>query len=457
MKKVLMIAYFFPPLGGSGVQRTLKYVKYLPEFGVQPIVSTVCNGHNFAYDETLLQEIPDVAKVYRSNSLETLWIRNVIEKVSLLRGSRKKTSVDERDIETTETKPKTQPEHKQDTQVDVKLQRSLKQRVFDIIDNYLFVPDSKVRWLPFGFLGSLNAARKEKVDYIYSSSYPYTVHLIALLVKKFYNKPWIADFRDPWVGNEAMAKNIGYRQKIDRWLERKVVKNATYVVNVTDVITQTYKERYPEYADKFMTITNGFDPADFRKVTPYSFEKFTLIHTGILSKRRSPAAVVQGLEQLVERRPELRYALQVLFVGSIPQEFEEMFQGSTLSDMFEVWDYVPHHVCLDYLAGSQLLLLIFDDSPETKAAYSGKIFDYIGTEKPILGVLPEGIAAELIREKGIGSVIALGDGSRVADAIETYYDQWVSGETVLNSATRCSEFSRVNLSRQLAELMLQIH
>ncbi|MHB1653254.1 MAG: glycosyltransferase family protein [Desulfitobacteriaceae bacterium] len=503
-KKVLMIAYFFPPLGGSGVQRTLKFAKYLPRFSIQPVVSTVRRGHNFAYDESLLREIPELVKVYRSNSLETLWLRDLVEKLS---GKRWEKASDSPKAATTQaptptpmqapdtaltptqaptltsgltpvsTEMQTPDQAKQAptaqtkqaptaqtstlasapmqtlTQKEGTPKKPFKQRIFNFIDDYLFVPDSKVRWLPFGFLSSLRTARKEQVAVLFSSSYPYTVHLIALLVQKFYRKPWIADFRDPWVGNKAMAKDISYRQKADAWLEGKVVKNASYVINVTPTITEMYKERYPEYREKFVTITNGFDPADFTTVSAHSFDKFTLIHTGILSKDRSPAALVKGLELLIEERPELRERLQVLFVGYIPEEFVQMFRESPLAELFEVRPYVPHSVCLDHLAGAQLQLLIFDDSPETKAAYSGKIFDYIGTQKPVLGILPEGVAADLIREKGIGTVVPIGDASGVKEAVAKHYDEWLAGEGKIDSAARCAEFSRVNLAGQLASLI----
>lgn len=452
MKKALIIAYFFPPLGGSGVQRTLKFVKYLPQFGILPVVSTIRSGHNFAYDESLLKEVPPEVKVYRSNSLETLWLRSLIERISVRKRSQQKSAAPQDNNATNGTNATNETNTSEKTAA----VRSLKQRVFDFIDNYLFVPDSKVRWLPFGFVGSLQAARREQVDYLFSSSYPYTVHLIALLVKKFHHKPWIADFRDPWVGNEAMAKDLEFRRKVDAWLERKVVKNADYVINVTAAITEMYQERYPEYRHKFRTITNGFDPEDFQHIKPIAQEKFTLIHTGILSKRRDPGALVQGLEKLAERRPELIANTQALFVGKIPDEFLRLFEQSSLARIFEVKEYVPHHICLNYLAGAHLLLLIFDDSPETKAAYSGKIFDYIGIEKPILGILPEGVAAELIREKGIGTVVQIGDAEGVEKAVEKYYDEWLAGGTAMESAKKCAEFSRVNLAGQLAGLLAEI-
>lgn len=460
-KKILIIAYFFPPLGGSGVQRTLKFVKYLPLFGLQPLVSTVRQGHNFAYDESLLQEVPESAKVFRSNSMETLWLRNLIERFA----QRKTVSVQTPEAVTaaafasapaSSSAPASASAPAVPAAQAVPARKSLKQRLFDFVDDYLFIPDSKVRWFPSGVLASLKAARQEGAEVIFSSSYPYTVHLIALWVQKFYHRPWIADFRDPWVGNEAMAKDIPLRRKADAWLERKVVQHASYVINVTSSITDMYKARYPEYAEKFVTITNGFDPQDFVKVVPHAFAKFTLIHTGILSKKRSPEALVRGLEKLLAERPELKDKLQVVFVGYLPDEFKQMFQDSMVSEIFQVWPYVPHSVCLDYLAGAQLQLLIFDDSPETKAAYSGKIFDYIGTQKPILGIVPEGVAADLIRKKGIGTVVAIGDAEGVKAAIVKHYDEWAAGAGSIDSAARCAEFSRVNLAGQLAHLIAEV-
>lgn len=156
MKKALMIAYFFPPLGGSGVQRTLKFVKYLPQFGILPVVSTVKSGYNFAYDESLLQEVPKGVNVYRSSSLETLWLREVLDKLASLRSTHESPSEGEIESgksqvssELGEKKPEaTGQVQEQKSESD---QKSLKTRIFEFIDNYLFIPDSKVRWLPFGF------------------------------------------------------------------------------------------------------------------------------------------------------------------------------------------------------------------------------------------------------------------------------------------------------------------
>lgn len=473
MKKVLMIAYFFPPLGGSGVQRTLKFVKYLPQFGILPVVSTVKSGHNFAYDASLLEEVPGTVNVYRSSSLETLWLREVLEKVSSLRKGKveeipkevledAKLSEGEGDQKTesdqkAETDEIGTPKHKDESER-LPEQKSLKARIFDFIDNYLFIPDSKVRWLPFGFLKSLQAARRENVDCLFSSSYPYTVHWIALWVHKHYHKPWIADFRDPWVGNKAMQKDIPFRKKLDAWMERKVVEEADYIINVTPSITEMYKKRYPEYADKMVTITNGFDPADFAKAIPVKQEKFTLIHTGIIADAYDMETFAEGVQLFMERNPDAQEKFQVLFIGYVPEHFDALLKRR-LGKAYVFKTYMSHQNVLEYLAGAQLQFMTFDQSVDN--AYSGKLFDYIGTGKPILGLLPEGVAAELIRERQIGTVVSLGNSEGLAEAIGMYFQAWQSsasasvdhqGQDSQAAVERCKEFSRINLAGQLAGL-----
>jgi glycosyltransferase involved in cell wall biosynthesis len=450
MKKALVIAYFFPPLGGSGVQRTLKFVKYLPQFGILPVVSTVSSGHNFAHDQGLLSEIPPEVKVYRSSSLETLWLRGIIEKVGSLR-KKNSSPVAQSDV-SAEQKPDTQAKLSAPASVSIP-RESFKQRVFRVIDDYFFIPDSKVRWLPFGFLKSLHAARREHVDYIFSSSYPYTVHLIALLVHKFYRKPWIADFRDPWVGNKAMQKELAFRKGLDAWLERKVAQNATYLLNVTPALTEMYKQRYPEYAAKMITITNGFDPADFQDIAVIPQEKFTIIHTGIIADNYDMETFTEGVKRFLARHPEARDNVQVLFIGYVPPHYEVLMR-SGLQDNVVFKPYMSHKDVLNYLAGSHLQFMTFDRSVDI--AYSGKLFDYIGIGKPILALLPEGIAAQLIRERELGKVVALEDPEGLAQAVSAYYEGWLlpGNEQVsrTDSKERCSEFSRVNLAQQLSGL-----
>lgn len=444
MKKALIIAYFFPPLGGSGVQRTLKFVKYMPKYQIQPIVSTVKSGHNFAHDESLLDEVPTVAKVYRSSGLETLWVRDIIERLTKLRANK---------AEATYSGIKTSQVNKAETKTETTV--SLKQRLFNFIDNYFFIPDSKVRWLLFGFLKSLQVARKEEVDYLFSSSYPYTVHLIALLVKKFYNKPWIADFRDPWVGNLALQKNMRFRKQLDAWLERKVIKNADCVINVTSPITETYKERYPEYAYKMVTIPNGFDLDDFKDIQPIAQDKFTVIYTGIINDvHYDIQTFAQAVTKFLDKEPTNRLRFQCLFIGYIPESVINIFIKYQIRDILVVLPYMNHKACLNYLGGAHVQFLTFNENFAN--AYSGKLFDYIGSGKPILGLLPKGIASDLIEERKIGHAIMLGDVDSFTEALNTYYQAWERGENLeQNSTKRCADFSRESLTKQLIAQFLR--
>jgi glycosyltransferase involved in cell wall biosynthesis len=466
MKKALMIAYFFPPLGGSGVQRTLKFIKYLPESGILPVVSTVQSGHNFAHDESLIGEVPKEVRVYRSSSLETLWLRGVIEKLTALRGSRKTEELGtvpnpNADVDVKEAgvqgendvlNDKSESESESKSESTVEERKSIKQRLFQFIDDYLFIPDSKVRWLPFGFLKSLQVARKEHVDYLFSSSYPYTVHLIALLVHKFYRKPWIADFRDPWVGNKAMQKDLPFRKKLDAWMERKVVENASFILNVTPALTEMYKVRYPEYASKMITITNGFDPADFKEIVKIPQAKFTLIHTGIIAEGYDMETFTEGVKQFLVKHPQAREDFQALFIGYVPPKYEALMKKK-LDGTAVFKPYMSHKDVLNYLSGAHLQFLTFDKSVDI--AYSGKLFDYIGVGKPVFGLLPEGIAAKLIREREIGTVVSLGDVAGIAETISHYYEAWLNQDNRVfetGSKERCAEFNRVNLAEQLAKL-----
>ena len=475
MKKVLMIAYFFPPLGGSGVQRTLKFVKYLPNYGLQPIVSTVKSGHNFAYDQSLLKEIPDTVQVYRSSSLETLWLRRFIEKLAHMKRSKGLAEKNAEESQSVEESRNVDKSLKKDPG------KSAKQRLFEFIDNYLFIPDSKMRWLPFGFLNSLGIARSERVDYLFSTSYPYTTHLIALLVHKFYRKPWIADFRDPWVGNKAMQKQIPFRLKLDAWLERKVVQNADYLVNVTPSLTEMYIKRYPKQAQKMITITNGFDLDDFIGIEPVIQNKFTLIHTGIIAEAYDMETFVEGIDTFLKRQPEARANFQALFIGYVPPKYEALLRNK-LPENVTILPYMSHKEVLNYQAGAHLLFLTFDQSVDI--AYSGKIFDYIGVGKPILGLLPNGVAAQLIEERKLGLVTSLGKPLELAEAVSQYFNIWreqdgqygkaqegpraktqdaPSAETQARatektvtektSTEKCADFNRVNLASQLASLM----
>lgn len=439
-KNVLSVIYFFPPMGGSGVQRTLKFIKYMPDFDYFPVVETVEEGHNFAYDESLLDEVPSTVKVYRSNAGETLWLRNIIEKLSSLR-KRKNTedNSDEKDSSSNDSSPSSP---------------GLKDRVFRFIDSNFFIPDSKIRWYKNAVKDVDKVIGNENIDFVFSSSYPYTVHLIALYAKKKYNLPWVADFRDPWVGNVFMTEGHSEkRKKKEAAMEAEVIKYADKIIMVTEPICDMYKKRYPEYSDKFVTITNGFDSGDYTNINTVREDEFTICYSGILTEGQSPETLIKAIEKLIEYDNEVKENIKIKFIGYMLDEYKYMFLNSSLKEKLFVLDYMPHKDCLEHMKGADINLMILADKEESKGVFSGKIFDYIGVEKPILGIMPKGVASNLILQKDIGKSFNHGEVDEVYEFIKDNYYLWKENKGVsTNAKEKCAEFDRINLTKQLVNL-----
>lgn len=444
-KKVLFIAYHFPPIGGSGVQRSLKYVKYLPMYEYKPLVCTVKNGHNFAYDYTLLDEIPNEAKVYRSNSGETLLLREIIEKTSAVLRKLKRSKKNNEDNE---------------SNTDIKKigvsQDTIKDKIFRYLEYNYFIPDTKIRW----YKHAINDIKKRilvenDIDIIYSTSSPYTDHLIALEIKKYTNKPWIADFRDPWVGNVFIANNYSKKRlKMEAQMERAVIENADKIIMVTDTITENYKKSYPEYADKFITITNGFDSSDKVDIAVDN-EKFIINYSGILTEGQSPDTLIRALEKLCCEDEKFRKNLKVNFTGLVIPQYEFMIRNSKINENIIINSYMTHEEVGKQMSKAAINFVILADRSESRGVFTGKIFDYILAERPVLGIMPSnGVASNLINNRELGLSIDHGEVDKVYEFIKLIYNKWLSNEEVrIASIERCQDFDRRYLTKQLSSIM----
>lgn len=452
-KNILYIAYYFPPLAGSGVQRTLKFIKYLPNYNKTPIVVTVEEGHNYAHDKELINEVPGCVKVYRSNSGETLWLREKIETVNKYITNIKKRRNENKSIKAYDNKSE---DDKETNKVEKSIQSmSLKDKVFRYLEYNYFVPDTKVRWYKNAVEDIFNRVLKEEeIDIIFSTSAPYTDHLIALEVKKRTNKPWVVDLRDPWVGNKFIYDRYNEKRKAkERELEAEVIKYADKVLNVTKDITDMYIDRYPEYKDKFITITNGFDVSDkVEDETPS--EKFIINYSGIVVDGQSPEMFLKAVEELIKDNDDFKSDLLVKFTGTIVDKYSYLFENPVIKDNIEINGYASHNVVLKDMKEASINLVILPDTEESKGIYTGKIFDYILSEKPILGIMPlGGVASDLINSKGIGIAVDYNDFNGAKDFIEKTYLTWKNGESLHNSAiTKCIEFERRSLTKKLSDI-----
>ncbi len=431
MKNLLVVAYYFPPSGGPGVQRVLKHIKYLPALGWQPYVLTVENGTFPARDESLLKEIPEGMVVERTHIFEPYEIYKHFT------GKQGK-ATDVNNI-------------KKDGQ-----KSSFKDKIAEFLRATFFIPDARCYWRNTAVKSGLEMVEKYHIDAVYSSSPPYTASLIARDIKRKTGLPWVAGFRDPWTKFLTTPKRWFFPAAIDRAFEKSVFKEADEVECAWQGIIDDAQSKYPSIsAKKFHHVPNGFDSTDFPKVETHRNEKFTITYSGSLYGRRSPESLFKALEQLVERNVIEVSKLHLRFVGRFGDEIKEIFEKSNLKSSIETVDYVAHKKSIEFLLSSDALLLIVDDSKDSKDIVPGKVYEYIGTLKRVIAIAPvDSAIAELIKEVGGGFVAEEKDIDGIALGIESLYTKWANNEDRLNQNTEAvNKYERKEAAKELAEVL----
>lgn len=432
MKNLLIIAYYFPPSGGPGVQRVLKHVKYLPEFGWNPIVLTVSNGQFPARDESLLKQIPENITVKRSRIFEPYDIYR------FLTGKKPGTAIDVNVIK------------KDDQKI------SFKEKIAEFIRATFFIPDARIGWFFSAKKAAKEIMNEYKIDAVYSSSPPYTCSVIAKSIKKSTGLPWVAGFRDPWTGFISSPKRWFLPRMIDKGMEFSTFNDADAVECAWQGIIKDALGKYPKLdASKFHHVSNGFDSSDFPKVTPKVNEKWTVTYTGSMYGRRNPASFFEALENLIKKGKINPNELHLRFVGRFGNEIEEMFDKASFSSSIERISYVPHDKSIEYLLLSDSLLLIVDESKESEEIVPGKVYEYIGCKKPIIAIAPnESAIAQLIKETNSGRIAHQTEIEKTEQIIMEMYNIW-KGDTsdFHNDLSIINQFERRESARYLAGLL----
>jgi glycosyltransferase involved in cell wall biosynthesis len=404
MKKVLIIAYHYPPLGGGGVFRTLKFTKYLPRFGYQPYVLTVKNSMYGTKDPTLTEEIPPEAKVYRTFSFEHRILRAP--------------------------------------------------RLLNINLKWFYMPDENIGWLPTAVFAGANIIKKENINVIYATSPVGTSLVIGCLLKKKTKKPLVIDFRDPWTNSLFINYPSELHAMIERKMEETVLTQADYVTVATDLIKSNFIERYPFVKSRIATITNGFDPDDFKNLKTHNkADKFRITFAGSIYGLLTAKPFLLAMKELMEENSEVKERMEALFVGNYGKETPPLVKELGLEENVQLVDYVPHRECLELIVNSQaLLLLITVEGPEGESILTGKLFEYLASHKPILAIVPiNGLAAKIIRSLGAGVVVSPSDVPQIKAALAALYKQWAKGES-FKAEGDISKYSRKFLTQQLAQI-----
>lgn len=409
LKKVLMIAFIYPPVAGSGVQRTLKFTRYLPLYGWQPVVVCGDDGEVFddGYDPSLAAEIPPEALVHRVPFHSPLALRRwVIRKLFPDR------------IPQAAHLP--QPARPADAPAQTKgsILRRLGRLLAAPLAPIEFPPvDAALYWAVSIVPACLRLIRQHKIEAIYSSSFPYSDHVAAYLLKRLTGLPWVADFRDPWSKNLS-ARNTGWRYWVDCRVERKILHAADRVVSITPSITQWFAGLAPARPrDHFITITNGFDAEDLParssgREGPRP-QQTVIAHIGKIYD-----GIAQPLLEGLARLPQAeRKNLQIRFVGGLDEQAQDFLCCRPEKLPVAVDQRLPHQEALRIMLAADILLLLISGQPGWEVHYPGKIFEYMASGKPVLMIGPEGEAANLIRSSGTGCFVPAADQQAVVETL----------------------------------------
>jgi len=435
VKNLLVIAYYFPPSGGPGVQRVLKHIKYLREYGWNPIVLTVSNGDFPARDESLLKQIPSDIKVIRTKIFEPYDLYRA------LTGKGKDTAIDVNVI-------------KKDGE-----KIGMKEQLAEFVRSTFFIPDARIGW----FLTARKAINEllatEHISAVYSSSPPYTCSIIARHIKRKYGIPWIAGFRDPWTGFISSPKRWLIPKKIDMTMERSVFTEADAVECAWEGIIKDALSKYPELNPaKFHHVPNGFDSSDFPEVHWQKNEKFTLTYTGSMYGRRNPAALFSAIENLIQNNKISPSKIKLRFIGRFGNEVLDMFENASFKDSIEIISYMSHGESIANLMKSDCLLLVVDESKESEEIVPGKVYEYIGVGRPIIATGPEeGAVGKLIKSTKAGFIAHQSNVQKIEEIFFNYYKQWLDGKIEYNpDVEEIQKYERKNAAFKLSQLLNEI-
>jgi glycosyltransferase involved in cell wall biosynthesis len=425
-KKLLIITYYWPPAGGPGVQRWLKFVKYLPDFNVQPIVYIPENPTYPIIDNGLQSEVSEKAIILKNKIKEPYGLASFF-------GKNKTKKISSGII----------PNQKK---------QSFVEKTLLWVRGNIFIPDARFLWVKPSVKYLKKYIIENQIDTIVTSGPPHSLHLIGLQLKKELNVKWFADFRDPWttIGYHKALKLSSYADKKHKALEKEVLTTADTII-VTSKTTKT--EFQAITSQPIEVITNGYDVEKVSK-QPLD-EKFTLAHIGSFLSERNPRILWKALKELTKENPDFRRDFQLKLIGAVSQEVLDTISEFRLNDYVLNLGYVSHQEAVEHQRKSQVLLLIEINSEDTKSIIPGKLFEYMVSERPILALGPEGSDfAEIITSTNTGVFFLYDELEQLKELLLKYYNLYREQNLKVH-AVGLQQYSRKNLTEKLAKLIIQ--
>lgn len=423
MKKALIITYYWPPAGGSGVQRWLKFVKYFREFGVEPIVYTVDDPNYPIFDESLNSDIPEGVEVLK----QPIWEPN-----KLFSFFGKKSS---------ESAGFLNPNP------------SFFGKILQFIRANYFIPDARKFWIKPSVKFLKEYISKNKIDVIITTGPPHSLHLIALQLKQQLGVKWLADFRDPWTEIDYFHQLplTSKATKKHHFLEQEVLKMADAIV----VVGNTMRENYLKFNSNIITITNGFDEPIFEGELTLD-KKFTLTHIGLMNADRNPLMLWEALSELIADNIEFAKDFELNLIGKLAPSVIEDIANFGLQSNCVLIPYVSHNEVLNFQKKSQVLLLLVNNVPSAKGIITGKIFEYLMAKRPILAIAPtNGDLAVILKETNAGNVVGFDEKEKLKQQLLNLYAHFKSGNLKVDSIN-IEQYHRKQLTRNMVNVINEL-
>jgi glycosyltransferase involved in cell wall biosynthesis len=416
LNKVLFISYYFPPMGMGGVQRTLKFAKYLKHFGWEPVVITDSPKKYFAVDEYLLNEaIHEGIKIERTGKS----ISNINDIV-------------------------------------VKAPKESLRRLRSRAGQFLFIPDNKKNW-------KRKAIKKiesiwEKYggfDVIYATAPPYTDFIIGQEIKKKFRIPLVIDYRDAWVDSDVLNfYPTPFHKMSNIKLEKNVLKDANKIVTTNRRVKELIISRYGNVDyNEVKIIPHGFDPEDFDKAMNEKLpltDKMRVTYSGSFYTR-NPKYYLESIRRFFEKHPELKNKVEFCFIGIVSKENAHRIKHLGIEEHVNILGYVNHLECVRYLLASDVLFLMISRGVNDDAAMPGKVGEYIGSRKNIIACIPDGVTMKMLEKYNAIKFVTEEDPDKIADAVYDYYLKFESNEMPAANEDVVSQFNRKDLTYELAK------
>ena len=416
MRKVLVIAYYFPPMGLSGVQRTLKFVKYLPEYEWQPIVLTTGITKYYAFDDTLLEELKDTI-IYRT----------------------------EKDPFNTKSK-------KNKTNTTIKFPTPIKQKLGRLLLQSILIPDSRKRWKKYAIeLGEKIIAEHPDIKLIYATAPPFTDFIVAKELSKKYNIPFVVDYRDLWADNPQYFFPTPFHKRKHISLEADIQKNMSKAFVITRQMKEKIISRYRFIRHQdICIIPHGFDKEDFNDANvQQNHNKLIITHSGIFPDDRTPKHFLKAVSKFLNSNPSAKNKIELRFIGLLQIKYIKLINKYKLDAITNITGYLPHLEAVKQIMSSDILWLMLNNNIETP----GKFFEYIGTKKPLLLMLPDCAIKQIAEDYQASFIAPPKDINKIAEKLQTIYSLWEQRKLPIADDEYIKQFDRKHLTSILAREM----